>query len=443
MIRRLGVLGCVVGAIALMQPAQAGVKAGSTQPVGCRGESDGRTTTAVVRTIPVGDGPQGVAIDSADDTVYVTNANSDSMSVIDGKSGSVVSTVRGFHEPAGVAVNQKTDVVYVANADDSSISVLADSARGDRSSVSLAGVAWDVGVDQGDDTVYATVGTGAAASGSIAIIDGRRQQISTVVAIADNNPIALTVNSLNDRVYVVGQNSTGIAVISGRESAIDGTIALPGDFWGIAVHETDDTAYVTSYEESGSLIYISGRASEVAQSVPTRAYPWGVAVAQSDNLVYVTNGSLDNVSIFDGRTGASVAPAISVGDFPIALDVDQLGANAGTAYVANADGDSVSVLASVQPRLVTASGQQGSVARVVVRSPQVAFGLDGSTVTRVCFERRSGETVRRGLHLTYLSKGRWSVVVPRALAPGTYAVYVEFAGGRAARAGTFTVRASG
>ena len=440
---RMGAMGLALGLIVLAHPAQAGAPSPSAGPRGCEREATSSATFAVVKTIPVGNGPQGVAIDSVDDTVYVTNTNSNTMSVIDGVSATVVSTVTGFLEPAGIAVNQRSNTVYVVNADDSSIAVLEDGARGNRQTLKLGGLAWDVGVDQDDDTVYATINTGSATAGSVAVIDGSRHQVSTVVPIADNNPLALSVNSSEDRVYVVGENSTAVAVMDGRISAVDDTIALAGDFWGVAVHEADDTAYVTRYEESGSVSYISGRANSIAQTVSTRAYPWGIAVAQSANLVYVTNGQFDGVAVLDARTGATVVQSISVGAYPVALDVDQAGANAGMAYVANSDGGSVSVLGSVHPRVASASGSAGAVARISVHSPYAAFALDGATVARVCFESRLDGTVRRGLHLRDLSGNTWKVTVPRALPPGAYTVSVEFAGGQAARAGTYRIRTSG
>ena len=122
--------------------------------------------------IPVGDTPYGVAVNEATNRIYVTNTRGDSVSVIDGATGTVGSSIavgdqpgrrggqRG-HEPRlrrqrqqrhrerdrrrdrdrhrhpitvgdspyGVAVNETTNRVYVTNRDSDSVSVI-DGATG-------------------------------------------------------------------------------------------------------------------------------------------------------------------------------------------------------------------------------------------------------------------------------------------------------------------------
>src|SRR2546426_12486130 len=60
-------------------------------------------TRAVVRTIPVGKRPRGVAVSPDGRRVYVTNSNSDSLSVIDAKTLEVLSTVPAGVGPGGVS----------------------------------------------------------------------------------------------------------------------------------------------------------------------------------------------------------------------------------------------------------------------------------------------------------------------------------------------------
>ena len=75
----------------------------------------GATTSAqaVVKTISVGSGPESVAIDSADDTVYVTNYLDHTLSIINGRLGVVTRTIGVGTYPTGVAVNEEDDNVYV------------------------------------------------------------------------------------------------------------------------------------------------------------------------------------------------------------------------------------------------------------------------------------------------------------------------------------------
>ena len=72
-------------------------------------------TNTVVATVPVGTRPYGVAVNPAGTFVYVTNQDSNNVSVIDTATNTVVATVPVGREPHGVAVNPAGTVAYVAN----------------------------------------------------------------------------------------------------------------------------------------------------------------------------------------------------------------------------------------------------------------------------------------------------------------------------------------
>ena len=82
------------------------------------------TTNTVTATIAVGSDPDGVAVDPATDTVYVTNQDGNTVSVIDGATNTVTATIAVGSDPNGVAVDPSTDTVYVANAATTRVSVI-------------------------------------------------------------------------------------------------------------------------------------------------------------------------------------------------------------------------------------------------------------------------------------------------------------------------------
>lgn len=435
MLLRMGVTSLVVGLALALPPAVANpAQVSDPRARTCTDAASGRSAIAVVKTIRVQGGPQGVAVDSDGDTVYVTNASSDSMSIIAGKKAAVTATVDGFSEPIGVAVNEDDDIVYVANGDDSSVVAITQSGLGRRTTVPIGGIGWAVAVDQDDDTVYATASLTQGDSGSLAVIDGKRRSLTSVVPLPGLNPFAVAVNVRIDRVYVTGQNSAGAAVLDGSSLVIEDTIPLVGSYWGVAVHQADDTAYFANYQPQGSVSVVAGPASQVVTTRPL-AWPWGVAVAQRANLVYVSQGLTDTVSVLDATTGDPATPSILVGAFPIALAVDQSGANAGTVYVANSDDSSLSVLASVRPSLTADRSRPGSRMVIAVDAPQADFRLAPRAVAAVCFVRVGAATGTMGGSVTALARDRWAVTVPSRLATGNYRVVIAFDGGLEARAG--------
>ena len=75
---------------------------------------DGKTRTAVA-TIPTGAGPEGIAVNPVTNRIYVANSGENSVTVIDGATDTVIATVRTGSYCQAVAVNPVTNRIYVAN----------------------------------------------------------------------------------------------------------------------------------------------------------------------------------------------------------------------------------------------------------------------------------------------------------------------------------------
>src|SRR2546426_8884322 len=69
-------------------------------------------TRKVIKSIPVGKRPRGVAVSPDGRRVYVTNSNSDTLSVIDARSLAVLSTVPAGGDPAGLALQPARAPLY-------------------------------------------------------------------------------------------------------------------------------------------------------------------------------------------------------------------------------------------------------------------------------------------------------------------------------------------
>jgi YVTN family beta-propeller protein len=82
---------------------------------------NGKTNT-VIKDIVVDKGPFWVAVNEETNKIYVTNADYNKLYVIDGKTDSVVKTIPlGSGYPIGVALNQETNTIYVAKYTESAI----------------------------------------------------------------------------------------------------------------------------------------------------------------------------------------------------------------------------------------------------------------------------------------------------------------------------------
>jgi YVTN family beta-propeller protein len=84
---------------------------------------DGATDT-VVTTISVGDQPRGVEVNPVTNLIYVTNIVSNTLSVIDGATNTVVGTIAVGANPSGVTVNSQTNRIYVADSSGNDVSIV-------------------------------------------------------------------------------------------------------------------------------------------------------------------------------------------------------------------------------------------------------------------------------------------------------------------------------
>ena len=82
------------------------------------------TTNNVVATVPVGNGPWGVAVSPDGKYVYAANCYSNTVSVIDTSGNTIAATIPVGVSPYGIAVSTDGSNVYVTNYFDNTVSVI-------------------------------------------------------------------------------------------------------------------------------------------------------------------------------------------------------------------------------------------------------------------------------------------------------------------------------
>ena len=148
-----------------------------------------------------------MAVNVVTNQIYVVFAGeSVFVAVIDGATG-MFHTLMVGGEPEGVAVNPVTDKIYVANAGTDNISVI-DGATYTATTLTSTGAA--VAVNPETNKIY-VANTGAD---TVTVIDGVTNSTTSVPVGA--NPIILAVNSATNEIYVVGDT---ITVIDGATNA--------------------------------------------------------------------------------------------------------------------------------------------------------------------------------------------------------------------------------
>jgi DNA-binding beta-propeller fold protein YncE len=397
------------------------------------------TTSAIVKTIPVPGGPQVVAVDDDDDTVYVGTQNAPGLVVIDGRSGDDAATVSVTPPVQGVAVNQEDDTVYFtveglpSHAGDDTLWVL----NGRNTSASLYPITVGndpvgVAVHQDDDTVYVVNrdDTDTSMFGFVSVIRAATTSVDDTIQVG-LKPVGVAVDDDDDTIYVTNTGANSLSMIPGATRADDSLILPQVSPFGLAVNQADDTVYV-GYASDTDLSIIRGRAANATYPLtPPAAWTRGIAVDQTDDTVYVaTVGSGAGwISVINGRTGQLLDDTIAVGANALGVAVDQWGDNAGMLYVVNSL--DLRVIADVTPALTPASGSAGTPVTITVNAPQVSYDIDDTTLALVCFGSTS-------VALTRDSGDTWTTAAPAGTPGTTVPVTAVFDGGLTARVGSFT-----
>src|SRR5438093_1311752 len=166
--------------------------------------SQGSWNGTVVATIPVGNGPIGVGYSGGSGYVYVTNYESNSVSVIDRTT--VVATIPVGNGPAGGGYDGGDGCVYVADERANTVSVINGTTV--VATVPVGNSPFGVGYDSsGDGNVYvANLG-----SATVSVIS-RTTVVATV--FVGTAPYGVGYDSANRYVYVANFGSSTVSVIS-------------------------------------------------------------------------------------------------------------------------------------------------------------------------------------------------------------------------------------
>jgi len=350
-------------------------------------------------TVTVGSAPDGLAFDAGTHTLYATNQNSNSVSVVNTETcngtitsscGESVSTISlgTSTDPQGVALDANTDTVYVAD-NGGGISVI-DGATCNAQDASgceapLARIADPAGplalaVDQLTDTVYVVnfgqhqIGTG----NTVSVINGTtcnsRQtdgcdQVPATVKVGPA-PTGVAVDPNTDTVYVsngglIATQGHTVSVFNGATcgaTQTSGCASTPetidvgrGPNW-IALDLNNGTAYTPNQADNDVSVIdiatcnatvISGCSQKTA-TIHVGVIPWALAVDQSLHTLYVANNQDETLSVIDTNTCNATThsscsirpPTLQVGGGPQAVAVDP---STNTVYTANFNDNTVSV----------------------------------------------------------------------------------------------------
>jgi len=285
-------------------------------------------SNTVIATIPVGDGPQGVAINPAGTAVYVANTTSNEFTVIDAITHTATTLPAGSG-PGGVAVHPDGSRIYLAHMD--------FSPPGEMSNVSVIDRATNTIIDEifcGKGSIGVAVHPNGkvayvsnASEGSIAVFDtDTHEVIDTIVleAAGENEPCVPVPLAIHpEGTYVYAANRIGPTLWAINTATHETTARAFGhQHVGIAVNPAGTVLYLPDfYDEDpnlpphGTMDVIDAETFDLITTIDGLNLPLDVSVHPDGTRLYITNTGNDTVSVIDAAT-YSLIETIDVGSQP-------------------------------------------------------------------------------------------------------------------------------
>ncbi len=314
----------------------------------------------VVATVSVGDDPSAIAIDPTTHRVYVTNRQSDSVSIIDGGTNQVIATVAVGAQPDAVAVDPALQRIYVANGRGATLSVLDGRSSIIVASIPVGGWPDAVVVDPSTHRLFesdggANPGVTDLSGDTIRLLDGRTG-LQLAVKSVNGWVFGLALDPLTHHVYDTNNYKYPA---DGEVDRINGALAYDGSY------PLRYTAEGVAVDPLTQRVFVGRLLTDLVVLDPAPGTPYGyrervvtvgvglhfLAVDLSTHTVYVANGSSHTVSVVDEQTLQVVAtvpigpPSTAyfttenTGPGPIAVDP-----TTHVVYVADRSGHTVTVL---------------------------------------------------------------------------------------------------
>jgi len=299
-------------------------------------------------TIPVGNGPDAIALDSANGTVFVANEYTNNVTEI-----AIATDSPGFgipvgDEPVAIAVDGPNGTAYVANLGSNNVTAV---------SLGYGGVSANIPVGNAPDAIvfdplngYVYVANGG--SGTVSVISSvTNEPVATIPVGSD--PDAIAIDTQNRQLFVADAGSDNVSVISGTSNVLIATVFVgtsPGVGGSIAYDAVDHDVFVACIG-SDNVSVIGGSNHTLLAAVNVGSGPGGLAVDGTRGEVFVANRFSDNVSVIAAANDTVVAN-VPVGSEPSADGGIAVDPSTNAVYVPNGGSNNLSVLSAISNAIV-------------------------------------------------------------------------------------------
>jgi YVTN family beta-propeller protein len=270
----------------------------------------------VVATIPVAEGPHGMAMTSDGHTVYVTGDGSTTLSVIDTASDKVVKTIEVGKTPNGLALTSDGKFLLVAIYGEDRIDIL-DTAT--QAVVASIGVAKPHTISVSPDGASAYITSQEPGHFALVVIDLAKRTVAQTIPL-EKTPRDAEFAYDGKAFYFTEAGVSAIQVLDPATNKIVAEIPT-----GVSPHYVKayaNTIGVAVVQGPGEVLVFDPATNKPVRSIAVGKQPHWLTMSGDGKTAFVTNEGSNDLSIVDIESGKTTS--VTVGKMPRKLVVQQV-----------------------------------------------------------------------------------------------------------------------
>jgi YVTN family beta-propeller protein len=359
------------------------------------------STQEVVTTVAVGANPVAAVYDPTNGLVYVVNAGSSNVSVISGSDNAVVLSVGVGSFPNAPTLDPVSGDIYVSNSDSGNVTVISATTNQVTATISVG--------DEPDQPVFDSTNGDLYVANDlyISVVDPNDNAILDTIRLpSDRGLNPPTFDSATGNLYFTEALGSDVLVLSGANNSIIGNVSVAAPSGSSAVLDPlDGDLYIVANEGSpavANITVIATSSDTVLGSILTPGTPQAPVLDELDGNLYVPEQN--QTDLFNGLGGGNVSvingteveSTLLVGQDPLTPTYDSANHDV---YVANWDSTAPSTVSVISPNGASNSGPLTIIS--FSADPSVVPANDSTTLTVVA----SGGTGAYAYQFTGLPTG--------------------------------------
>ena len=250
----------------------------------------------VIATIPVGFSPIGLTFNPFNNNMYIANADSDTVSVINSNNHTVIATIpvgdltiTSFDSP--MEYNPFNNNIYVTNDGSNTVSVINSSTNTVTTTIPVGVAPFEPEFNSFDNNMYIM-----NRGGTVSVIDSSTNTVIDTITV-QINPQNILYNPFNNNMYVANTGSGTVSVIDVISGTVIATIPVESTPRDLEFNPANNHIYVSNFNDA-SVSVIDSISNTVITTISVDTGPSDLEFNPFNDSIYVAHSG--------GGTGAPV-----------------------------------------------------------------------------------------------------------------------------------------